>query len=222
MGLPQTLRPRNVFHRKFVSGLDLPSWFNDELKSIDSNLHLVWHPHRVLWDDIINEYEGSLEDGRFTIHQEHGQENWGFVLSYGDGSPIPDRSWHIWRLCDPFGWAHIVKLEDRGEEYLNLCLKRLWRQATVRNKYGDRAYNKELRDGAQAEHERKVVDRLDLNEQIQKQNSWHLRRAMENFERGIVKPTNPQREQIISYPGQTNKTKTTRPLEDSEGGLVTE
>ena len=43
---------------------------------------------------------------------------------------------------------------------------------------------------------------------------------MENFDRGVVAPTNPEKETIVSYGGQTNRSKIVRPLDDEEGGLI--
>ena len=102
MKLPEKSRPRGLHHKRFTAGVDLPSWFSDNLKSIDRNLYLVWHPFRVIYDDIINQYEGALDDPRFCIHLEHGQENWGFVMTDGNGAPIPECKWHVWRHCHDY------------------------------------------------------------------------------------------------------------------------
>jgi hypothetical protein len=42
---------------------------------------------------------------------------------------------------------------------------------------------------------------------------------MDNFKSGKVAPTNPKIEKICSYAGQTNKSRTSRPLEDADVGL---
>ena len=220
MKLSYNMRPRGISRRRFARGLDLPSWFEDGLKSIDSKLEIIYHPYRVMWDDIINEYSGSIEDPRYTIHQEFGEENWGWVLTNGDGSPIPENSWHIWRRCDPQGWAQVIQIEDEHGFYLHLVLKRLNLQARFTDKYGHRAWSRRLDDEHTGEAAIQQKDKEYLFQAFQEENTWLLRKAKENFHRGKVAPTNPTRESVISYPGQINRTKTVRPLEDREGGLV--
>ena len=44
---------------------------------------------------------------------------------------------------------------------------------------------------------------------------------MENFEFGRTAPTNPTKDIIMSYRGQTNKSKIIRPLNDKDVGLTT-
>lgn len=221
MQLPKRLRPRGVYHRQFQPGLDLPCWFSDGLKSLDPDLYIVWHPFRVMWDDIMNEYTGSIEDGRFNIHAEHGQENWGFVLTDGTGAPIPKETWHIWRLCDPRGYAHIVEIESETGDYLRLLLDRLYLQATYRLAHGDIAWNRKVLADQEEAKEKGQQAQSNIFEAVQEENSWLTKKAMENMDRGIVAPTNPQHESIISFPNQKKRTKTIRPLEDEDVGLVT-
>lgn len=220
MRLPSTFRPRNSSYREFKAGIDLPSWFVDDLKSIDSKLYIVWHPYKVIWDSVMNQYEGLLVDPRFTIHREYGEENWGFVTTNGRGAPLPDRSWHIWRLCEPHGWAHVLQIESKESGYLSLLARRLHLQGRFRDRYGDIAWNKKVR----ADQEQAQVDALaakqELFDAVQDENKWLMRRAMENFERGIVKPTNPQKEIISSYAGQKNRSRIIRPLDDEDVKLV--
>lgn len=220
MRLPEALRPSNSSYREFIPGIDLPSWFQDELKAIDSKLYIVWHPFRVMWDDLMNQYEGLLEDPRFCIHQEHGEENWGFVLTDGKGVPLPEFSWHVWRLCEPYGWAHVVKIEDKSSEYLSLLTRRLHIQTTFRDTYGDVAWNKNTRE-EQEEAQIKAQDaHQEMFDAVQDENKWLMRNAMENMERGVTEPTNPTVSQIISYPGQKNRGTMERPLEDEDVGLI--
>ncbi len=120
MRLPKTLRPDNSNNRECQRGIDLPSWFFDDLKAIDSKLYIVWHPYATLWDDMMNQYEGALEDPRFTIHREYGEEVWGWVTTNGQGAPLPEQAWHVWRLCEPHGWAHLVRIDSKASEYLSL------------------------------------------------------------------------------------------------------
>jgi hypothetical protein len=56
---------------------------------------------------------------------------------------------------------------------------------------------------------------------IQGENKAMTRKAMENLAMGITRPTNPTKDIIASYKGQTNFTKITRPITDTEGGLIT-
>ena len=60
----------------------------------------------------------------------------------------------------------------------------------------------------------------DRFEGVSEENSWAMKEAMDNMSRGITDPTNPQREQIISYPRQKKRSRTVRPLEDEDVGLV--
>ncbi len=219
MKLPSTLRPSNSAYRECLPGKDLPSWFMDNLKSIDEKLHIVYHPFATIWDDMMNQYEGQNEDPRFTIHREHGEEVWGFVTTYGDGSPIPEGAWHVWRLCEPHGWAHVVRVDSKEGDYLKLLVDRLSIQSLFRDRYGDIAWNRNTRDEDE-EAQRKAQDaKQEGFEAVQDENSWLTKNAMDNFERGIVAPSNPKKETIMSYAGQTNKSRTSRPLEDADVGL---
>jgi len=216
--LPTIFRPGGA-RKEFTPGLDLPSWFHDSLKLIDKNLYIVYHPHRLMWDSIINQTTGELEDPRFCIHHEHGEEQWGFVLTDANGSPIPENAWHIWRLCVPHGWAHVVKIEDHHGKYLRLLVNRLHLQASYSDKYGASQYNRLLDQQTQEERKKEQDDKHDLFNATNEENDWLLKRAMENFESGHVAPTNPTTESIISYPGQINRSKIVRPMTDEEGGL---
>jgi len=218
--LPNTLRPRGTVYRRFSPGVDLPSWFYKSIKSIDPKIHFVFHPYKVMWDDIINQYEGTLDNPRFTIHQEYGQENWGFVLTGPDKAPLIENSWHLWRLCEPYGWAHIVKVESIIPEYLKTLVERLDLQANFRTKYGDKAWNKELQDQEEILREKIQKEKQECFDAVNEENIGFLKKVMEEFDRGNLKPTNPKKEQVISYPGQKNRTKTSRNLEDHEGGLI--
>ena len=219
MKLPSTLRPSNSSYRECLPGKDLPSWFMDSLKSIDEKLYLVYHPFSMIWDDVMNQYSGSTEDPRFTIHREHGEEVWGFVTTYGDGSPIPEGAWHVWRLADPRGWCHVVRVESKEDTHLRLMLDRLHIQATFRDRYGDIAWNRNMAE----EQDAAQIAAQDAHQEglgaMQEENSWLMKNAMDNFQRGVTAPTNPTIEKIVSYAGQKNHTATSRPLEDEDVGL---
>ena len=220
MKLPSTLRPTASEYRECKEGIDFPSWFFDELKSIDSKLFIVWHPYQMIWDNIMNQYVGALDDPRFTIHREHGEEVWGFVTTDGQGSPLPEQAWHVWRLCEPHGWAHVVRIDSKAPAYLKLLTKRLHIQARFRDKYGDMAWNKQLRADQEQAKEQALKDKQAMFEAVQDENSWLLKNAMYEFERGRIKPTNPTIDSITSYAGQGNRSRIIRPLRDEDVGLV--
>lgn len=190
-----------------------------DLKSIDDKLYIVYHPFAMIWDDIMNQYSGELEDPRFTIHREHGEEVWGFVTTNGDGSPIPECAWHVWRLSEPHGWCHVVRIEDRSESYLRLMIERLHTQRGFRDKYGHIAWNRQWRSNEEEAQEKAQDDYQEGFEAVQKENSWLTKNARDNMSRGITAPTNPTVEKIVSYAGQKNRTATSRPLEDEDVGL---
>ena len=208
-------------HKQFHPGADLPSWFWDNLKAIDRDFYLIWHPYRVLWDNIINTYEGSLEDPRYTIHREFGELNFGFVLTDNNKAPLADCKWHLWRWCEPHGWAHIVGIEDHHDRYLKLLQKRLYLQAKFTDRYGFRAWNHKLDDDLTAEQQIQQKDREYAFKSFQEENDWLMKRAMENFGRGHAAPTRPTKDVITSYPGQSNRSRIIRPLTDKEGGIYT-
>lgn len=212
---------QNTPHKKFHPGLDLPSWFWHNLKGIDKDFYLIWHPYRVLWDNIINEYEGPAEDPRYTIHKEYGELNFGWVLTDNTGRPLQENKWHLWRWCEPHGWAHILGLEDTHGYYLRLVQRRLYMQAKYTDRYGFRGWTKKLDEDQTKEQEIQRKDQEYMFQSFQEENDWLMKRAMENFDRGVVAPTNPTKDSIISYPGQRNRSRIIRPLEDREGGLIT-
>jgi hypothetical protein len=191
----------------------------DNLKSIDEKLYIVFHPFAMIWDDMMNQYEGELEDPRFTIHREHGEECWGFVTTYGDGAPIPEGAWHVWRLCEPHGWAHVVRVDSKEGDYLQFLVHRLQTQAQFRERYGDIAWNRHI-DAEQTLAQQAEQDAHQEGfEAVQEENSWLTKKARDNMARGIMAPTNPTVEKIVSYAGQKNHTATSRPLEDADVGL---
>ena len=219
MKLPTTLRPSDSTYRECLPGKDLPSWFMDDLKSIDDRLYIVYHPFAMIWDNMMNQYTGELEDPRFTIHREHGEEVWGFVTTNGRGEPIPECAWHVWRLCEPHGWAHVVRVDSKAEPYLKLLVNRLHIQARFRDRYGDIAWNRNMRDEQEVSQVEAQAAKQEMFEAVQEENSWLTRNAMDNFERGITAPSNPKMEKVVSYAGQKNHTATSRPLDDSDVGL---
>lgn len=221
--LPGTLRRKNGQYKVLETGVGghLPAWFVEGVKAVDKDLHLVWHPYELIYDDIMNVYEGEEAEGRFSINEVNGQQVWGWPLKEANSDrPLPNNKWHAWRLCYPYGWAHVAVIEDTHEEYLQLLLRRLHRQATISDSYGNKAYIRATMEEKEQIEQARQKQADELFNDVQAENAWLMRRAMESFDRGETKPTNPQMEKIISYPGQKNHSKIIRPLTDTEGGLV--
>jgi hypothetical protein len=218
--LPQKYRPEGLQFRDFRPGVDLPYEFHLDIKAIDPKLYFVWHPFNVMYDMIMNQYTGSMEDPRFAIEEQYCQEVWGFISTDNRGRPIKDETWHIWRLCDPYGWAHVSNIATDAPEYLRLLVNRLHLQATIQAEGGDLAYNRKLREDEEAAREKEAKDKTELFDAVHKENSWLLNRAMDNFASGKTASTNPTKDIITSFPGQTNHTKIVRPITDTEGGLI--
>jgi hypothetical protein len=191
----------------------------DNLKAIDEKLYIVYHPFAMIWDDMMNQYTGELEDPRFTIHREHGEEVWGFVTTFGDGSPIPEGAWHLWRLCDPHGWAHVVRIESKEGDYLELLVNRLYIQANFRERYGHIAWNRNTRFEDEEAQIKAQDAHQEMFEAVQEENAWLTRTARDNMARGVTAPTNPMKETITSYAGQKNRSRLIRPLRDEDVGL---
>jgi hypothetical protein len=218
--LPTDLRPHNTPYRQCELGVDLPAGFIAELRSIDEHLYPVWHPYRVLWDDVINQYNGSIEDPRYEINYKYSELNFGYVLTNGQGCPTPEGAWHIWRLCRPHGWAHVINIDSRDTGYLNLLCRRLWLQAQYNDRYGHKGYRDYLEKLDIEARDKQHADKEDLMNEISKTNSGMMNRVRDNFERGITAPTNPTKESIMSFPGQKSHDRLVRPLDDSEGGII--
>ena len=220
--LPNMLRPRGLPHRDFHSGSDLPDWFHRDIKSLDPKLYFVWHPWRVLYDDVMNQWTGELENPRFSITEYSGQEVWGFPMTDNNGAPIPENRWHIWRLCWPHGWCHVCNVASDQEDHLKTLLKRLDLQAQISNMPNSQRTMLRMR---QLEEEELMVKKqkeaTDLCDDTHQENAWLLRKAMDNLSSNVTASTNPQKETITSYAGQVNKSRIIRPLDDEEGGIVT-
>jgi len=221
-------------------GLSLPSTFLDQIHAIDKDIYPIWHEYRVIYDDFMNAYSGSIDDPRFFIGEHpgfEGQEVWGYPLMDLKNRPIYAGAWHLWRLSRNAGaWNHLIKLDsnplpENGQkqdlpchnpnpDYLQTVVNRLYTQATYRDKYGDLAWNQKLREDEAEQKAKKARKEEEQFSDVQKENKWLLRKAMDNFERGIVEATNPTKEIITSFSGQTNRTKIIRPITDREGGLI--
>lgn len=233
--LPKQYRPECSYYRKCQPGIDVPSIFYDNLQGIDENLYLVWHQYRLLWDTIINDVHGSLEDPRHIINVDHGHLNFGFVLTDRTGAPILEQTmynktwkpttfgaWHLWRFCKPAsGWAHILKLDSTEGDYLHLVTERLYLQARWTDRYGFRSYNGLLESAREQDKEQIMKDKQEMMQAFQTENRWFMKKAMSNFESGVTRPTNPQKEIITSYSGQGNKNRIIRPATDKELNIWT-
>jgi len=203
--------------RECVPGIDLPAWFFHEIKGIDDKLEFVWHQFKTLYDDVMNVYSGSFEDSRHNIHNEFGQELWGYPVSNLRGAPVPDLSWHLWRYAWPHGYTHVVKFESIEDSYLSLLLSRLHLQAHAGSA---RKYQRLKAQEEEARREKAQKDASDFKRDIDAENAPFYRKALDNALSGKLNPTNPTRDQIISYTGQRNRSRIIRPLDDREGGLV--
>jgi len=222
MNLPLILRGEG-YYRKLEPGIHIPCWAIDAVRAIDPHLFFIWHPYQVLYDDLINNYSGSIEDPRFTIRrqEQYGSDLiFGFVLTDGKGKPKIDEHWHLWRLCDNHGWAHILKLQSTDYEYLRIFVDRLFLQAQVTNKYGTKGWNRFLRTEQVVEQEMKEKQAMNVFQDRSDENRWLMKKAYENFQNGIISATKPTKDIITSFPGQTNRSRIIRPLTDDEGGIV--
>jgi hypothetical protein len=222
--LPEYGRPRGVRYRECALGVDLPAQFIHDLRGLDQHLYPIFHPYEILYDDMVNEYVGPLEDPRYSIVENSfrlGELVMGHILSNGQGVPTPDGTWHLWRWCEPArAWAHIINIDSTDELYLQLLVKRLWLQAQHNDRYGHRGYQKLMEQADLDERERLMKEHQDLIGEINKANSAMLNRAMQNMASGKTAPTMPEKEIIVSGGGLTGAKKIVRPITDREGGLV--
>ena len=219
--LPPDLRPNGLYVKPLQRGISLPCQFIDDIKGIDENLYFVFHHHRVQYDDLMNKYYGKLDDPRWTIHEQHGVETWGWIMTFPDGSPIPDMSWHIWQLAKEKGWSHVANIPEVTDVALNTIVNRLGREKLFKAKFGALAWNQQMRK-EEEDRQARAQDAKDQRFQdIQRENRGLTKRAMENLERGITAPTRPQKEIIMSGANITHRSKLVRDITDKEGGLIT-
>lgn len=202
-------------------GIDLPSKFVHDLKAIDNDLHIFFHPWKTLWEDIINFDRGSLEDQRLNIHWYGSDLVFGHIYTDANKAPIPDNTWHIWRYCSNApGWAHVMQLQDKSGEYLKAILNNLYDQAHFKNRYGDIAWNRQYEETLNKAQIKRQQDHSNLFADVQQENKSAFKPAMENFGKNITAPSNQKVDKIMSYTGQANRTKISRDATDKEGGLV--
>ena len=218
--LPQDFRPRGLQHRILVPGLHLPAEFIQDIRGIDDTLYFVWHPFEVLYEDIMTHCTGKADDPRWCINESFGQEIWGCPLTLPDSSPKPDGTWHIWQLYRNVGWLHVSNIASTEPEHLNRIVNRLGREKFFKARYGAMEWNHKMRKDDE-DREARLQDAKDQQfRDIQGENKWLTRKAMENLERGVTAPSRPTKDIITSFAGQTNRSKMTREITDKEGGLV--
>lgn len=221
--LPERGRPTGVPYRQCALGVDLPAEFVSDLKSLDAHLWPIFHPYKLLWDDFVNCYVGKLDDPRYDIVENsgrYGQMVLGLVLTDGKAMPVPDGQWHVWRWCEPAAsWAHVVNIESRDPQYLQLLVRRLYLADQWNMRYGHKGYRRKLEEAQAEDRQRMQDERQDLMNEIHKANSGMMRRVIDNYERGNVNPHRPQKEIIVSGAGG-KRSKIVRPLTDREGGLI--
>ena len=219
MVLPKDLRPQGLQSKTLVAGIHLPAGFIEDVRAIDESLFFVYHPYRIQYDELTNMYTGSLDDPRWQISEKYGREVWGWVMTDNSGAPIPDGTWHIWCLKKDFGYSHVSNIASTDPVYLRRIVTRLGKEKIYKAKYGPFAWNRKMRQDEE-ERQAKLQDQKDQEYlDITKENDWLLRKAAENLERGVTAPSNPTKEIISSYAGQTNRSKIVRPITDKEGGL---
>lgn len=222
--LPECGLPIGVRYKQCELGVDLSSQFIHDLRSLDEYLYPIWHPYRILWDDLVNDYQGELMDPRYDIgvnSSRCGELVMGHILTNGQDIPTPDGNWHLWRWSEPArSWAHVIAIESSDPTYQRLLVKRLWLQATYNDKYGNYGYQKMMEQADLDQREKIQNEKSDLMNEIGKANSGMMARVRDNFEHGRTKPTCPTKESIMSAPGLSNKSRMSRPLSDTEGGLV--
>lgn len=200
-------------------GVDVPAKFYYDLKAMDPNLYLVYHPIRVLpTSPVINQYSSTLEEYRTPTSTSLGFACWGYPLTDRRGAPIPEGKWHVYRLCDQ-GWAHVITLDYRTPEYLHRVVENIYMQVQL-EKRGRKAYREYLEQTAEEARLSKFNNQLQEFNDIQNENKWLLRRAREEASRGNFKPTRVEKETISSYAGQKNRSRIIRPATDTEGGLI--
>ncbi len=222
--LPEKGLPVGMPYKVCEVGVDLSAQFLYDLRSLDDQLYVIWHPYQILWDDMVNDYQGALEDPRYHIgvnSARAGELVMGHILTNGQDIPTSDGNWHVWRWCEPASsWAHVIAIESKDPGYQRLLVKRLWLQASYNDKFGARGYQRLMEQADAAEREKMQADKADLMNEISKANQSMMSRVRDNFESGRTEPTRPMKETIISGAGLTSRRKMVRPATDEEGGII--
>jgi len=218
--LPEMFRPRGARYRKVQLGIDFPSSFYDDLKSVDEDLWLVWHRFAVNYEGIIlNDYSGPSDNPRIKIDVVAGELCFGEPrIDMMTREPIEENRWHIWRLNRHAGWSHVAPVEDDNPEYLNGLVYRLYLQDQVhaKSRTGYKEYRKLQEEARERAREKAQQEESDRMTAWQTENKELLDKAKDNLTRGKVDVTNPKHESIMSYTGQKHRSTLKRPLDDSD------
>lgn len=222
--IPTKFRPGGYLKPCHI-GIDLPAWFIDGIRELDSNIYPIYHPFKTLYEDFTTNYTGSEDDPRYAIHtsSETGeQEIWGWPLKERKDQLKRNDNWHLWRLCGEVGWAHIFEIESRDPDYLMTMLQELQFIAQMTNRYGHHAVADYKREKQIQERAKNLEDQKSLFKDVMTENKGIMRKVLENYSMGKISATNPTVERISSYNGQRNHSRIIRPLDDAdkESGLV--
>ncbi len=206
--------------RELHVGVDLPVWFISDLKAIDKRFVFVYHKWRLIWDDVMNGHTGSIDDPRFCIGEFQGRECWGWPLRDNEGNPVPDERWHLWRFAPDYGWSHIIDVDSYDPDHLKRIVGTI-HEHSIMSAMGAKRYAAWKQSQEEVKEEKRIELAGDKFDFLEKENRKLTRDAMENFEFGRTAPTNPTKDIIISYPGQKNRSRIVRPLDDKDAGLTT-
>ena len=182
--MPKKHRPSGGRLRVPSPGVDLPSGFLDDLHAIDSRLVVIWHPWRVEFDNVMNQYTGQAEDPRFNIHlndQEFGKEEiWGWVLRGLNNTPIPENRWHIWQAHD-HGYSHVMSIAPNIDKdvlvsslssYLYFLARRIYLQGKFVDKYGAKKWYRMLHQKEEDKRDKEKEDTETMMNAIADENAW--------------------------------------------------
>jgi hypothetical protein len=222
--LPAVLRPRNVYYKKCALGIDLPSWFVNELQGIDSKLYPIYHKYSTLYEHTVaNDYEGELADPRYAINSKYGHLNMGFLPTDGQGAPQLEGRWHVWRLCDPHGWSHVFCCQSNSDVlYLQRFLRLLYLQGQYNEKYRGKGYSMMLDALDAKERHAKMDEKREAFMALQDANQALVNRVKQNYLSGLYNKPLPKKDIIFSGMGLSKRSKITRDLEDTdkESGII--
>ena len=219
--LPQELRSRADTYRKVISGIDFPAQFLCDLRGIDPDFYLIWHPYQTLWDMVINEGMGTEESPRYQIHEQYSQLCFGYVMRNRTNSgPAPDNTWHLWRLARPHGWCHVMRLQDpKNADYMTLVANVLHKQKQLLDRLGPKGIVQTEAIANEQAREKAMAEKDEMYKLWQLENRWLLRKAMDNMARGVLNSPEPTRDVIMSGPGLSHRSKIVRPITEREGGI---
>ena len=219
--LPKKFRDRSERYRKLDPGLDFPAQFLADLRAIDSDFYLVWHPYQTLWDNIINEGLGADDNPRYQVAEQYGHLCFGYVMrDRKNHGPAPDNNWHLWRLAEPYGWCHILRIQaPKDAGYLRVVVDMLHKQKQILNQYGPKGLVQDQATANDEAQEKAKAESAEMYKLWQLENSWLLKKAMENMQRGILNSPEPTKDVIMSGQGLNHRSRIIRPITEKEGGI---